>query len=378
MELAGQHPVKVAHREHHRTYDARGALSLDAVVRAWHRALRGKRSRADVARYSCDAEARLVALHRRLADGRWRPGPYRVFTVREPVVRTIAALPFEDRIVQHALMGVVAPRITRCLAPQTFACIPGRGSHGALASARESTRLRRWCLRLDVRKFFPSVDHGVLRAALSALQRPGEQWIGALEGLLLDHQGPFERAKFWFPGDDLLAGLRPRGIPIGNLTSKWWANLLLSPLDHLLANHLGVRDFVRYMDDLVIFDDSRSRLESIWRRCDESLTRLRLRAHPIKCGIVATRDGVDFLGFRLRRTDGGVAVRIADASVDRFRERMGDLVARYAVDAVEAETVRSHIAAWMGHAGHGHTRALCETVLSEFVFVRTSGRGDDE
>lgn len=141
-----------------------------------------------------------------------------------------------------------------------------------------------------MRKFFPSIDHAVLRSALAQRHGPDDGEVRWLEVLLLDHPGPFEKAVYWFAGDDLLAGLRSRGLPIGNLTSQWWANLMLSPLDHHLANHLGVREFARYMDDVVVFDDDRTRLEAAWR----------------------------------------------------------------------------------GHAMHGHTRALCEKVMGEFVFSRRS------
>lgn len=315
-----------------------GAVGLDhgdvvaGALDAWpDRVLPHPHRRGRAGRRVVDSEARLVNLHQRLATRTWRPSPYRVFTVREPAVRTIAALPFEDRVVQHCLMAAMAPRIQRGLVGQTWACIPG-----------------------------------------------GDDDLRLIEDLLLDHPGPFERATFWFAGDDLFAALRPRGLPIGNLTSQWWANLILSPMDHLLANHLGVRDFARYMDDVVVFDDDRARLEQVWRAYDAGLARLRLRLHPRKCAITATRDGVAFLGFRLRRTDGGVAVRIADESVERFRQRMADLQLAYSVGAVDAGTVRSHIAAWMGHAGHGHTRALCRSVLAETAFVRRGGVTEGE
>ncbi len=344
--------------------------SLPQLVAAWLRARRGKRHRPDVARFERDAERRLVALAEEIRVRAWRPSPYRVFTVRDPVVRSIAALEFEDRVVQHALMAVTATRIQRSLVPQTWACLPERGSHAALAWVAERCRRRRWCLRLDVRKFFPSVDHAVLRERLARLRLPHEATVRWLEELFLGHAGPFERAVFWFPGDDLLAGMRPRGLPIGNLTSQWWANLLLSPLDHLFANRLGLRDFARYMDDVVVFDDDRERLEAVWREADGCLSRLRLKLHPVKCAITATRDGFGFLGFRLRRTDGGVSVRIADESVERFRASMALLRARFEVGAAGGREVHDRVAAWLGHARQGHTRALCQKVLSEFVFVR--------
>jgi hypothetical protein len=146
------------------------SIDLGVLDCAWRLARRGKRARVDVARFEIELERRLVALCERLARRAWRPSPYLVFTVRDPVVRTIAALPFEDRVAQHALMAFVAPRIERSLVAQTWACLPERGSHRALAWVAEHARRRRWCLRLDVRKFFPSVDHAVLRRALARLQ----------------------------------------------------------------------------------------------------------------------------------------------------------------------------------------------------------------
>ena len=350
----------------HREFDG----LLTGLLAAWRRARRGKRRRPDVARFEIDAERHLVVLRDEISSRRYRPGPYAVFTLREPVTRSIAALGFRDRVVQHYVMATLAPRIERSLVPQTWACLPKRGSHRALGWAAVQCRRHRWCLRLDVRKFFPSVDHAVLRGLLSAVVARDEPSLRWLCDVFLDHPGPFERSRLWFAGDDLFAALRPRGLPIGNLTSQWWANLMLSPLDHLLANHLGVRDFARYMDDVVVFDDDRARLERIWRAWADGAEALRLRAHPVKCGIAATRDGFGFLGFRLRRTDDGVAVRLADASIERFRQRMAGLVLLYEAGAVDASVVRSHVAAWLGHAKHGHTRGLCEQVLAEFTFVR--------
>jgi retron-type reverse transcriptase len=324
-----------------------------------------------VARFELIQEVELLALRDELASGRYRPGPYRVFTVHDPVRRSIASLGFRDRVVQHALMLSLEPGIVRTLAPQTHACIVGRGSHRALALVREFVRHCRWCLRLDVQKFFPSIDHTLLREALS--RQTQDRLLRWLCDLFLELPGPYERSRLYMPGDDLFAVARPHGLPIGNLTSQWWANLYLSPLDHLLAKVIGIRAFARYMDDIVIFGDDRTGLEAVWRTCEAHAFALRLRLHPRKCRITATREGVRFLGFTMRQTfGGGVSVRLRRESIERFRARMARLMVLYGVGAVGPEEVRSRIAAWSGHARHGDTRALCERLLGELVFQRRS------
>lgn len=345
-------------------------VGLDAVLRAYLSARRGKRARPDVAAFEMDQERLLLDLHEELTRGRYQPSPYRSFTVHVPKERTIAALPFRDRVVQHLLMRALEPRIVRSLVPQTFACIRRRGTHAAIARTRELLRHHTYCLKLDVRKFFASIDREILRRAVHRHVRRGEACLLSLADALHDHEGPFERCPSYFEGDDLFATLRPCGLPIGNLTSQWWANLYLSPLDHRLANHLGTGAFVRYMDDVLVFSDSAERLAVIRDVCIETSRALRLRLHEDKTHITETRQGVRFLGFRFRRIGDSASVRLTTESATRMRRRFARLSALYAVGAVSEEHVRSSVFATLGHAQHGHTRALCRRLLEELALTR--------
>ncbi len=205
-------------------------------------------------------------------------------------LRLISALPFRDRVVQHLLIARTLPSLERSFAPQSYACRTGYGTHRCLRRAAAPARRRRWALRLDVAKFFPSIDHGVLRGLLAPHMPP--EWC-SVTNAIISAPSQVETTRFWFPGDDLLAPLmHPHGLPIGNLTSQVWANLMLTPIDHLIASRIGIGSFVRYSDDLLVFDDDPARLRDAWQAIQARCEALRLRLHPKKCRLHRTTERV--------------------------------------------------------------------------------------
>lgn len=331
---------------------------------------RGKRTKPDVAAFLLDVERNALALARELRTGSWQPGEPRAFLIREPKLRLISALPFRDRVVQHLLIAATLPAIERRFAPQSYACRTGFGTHRCLHAAVDLARWHRYVLRLDIAKFFPSIDHAVVRRLLHPCT-PTPWW--PITERIIDAPAHVEPTSFYFPGDDLFAPVaRPHGLPIGNLCSQIWANLVLTPVDHLLGSHLGLPTFVRYCDDVLVFDDDPGRLRAAWqalaRRCDD----LRLRLHPTKCRLHRTSERVAFLGFVLARRGDVVQVTLRSENVRRFRARMRELRLLHAAGAVELSDIASRIRAWLAHARHGHTRALCERVLAELAFSRTA------
>lgn len=180
-----------------------------------------------------------------------------------------------------------------------------------------------------------------------------------------------ERVAWHFPGDDLFAPHeRPHGLPIGSLTSQVWANAFLTPVDHLLASHLGLGTFVRYCDDLLVFDDDRDRLREVLAAVEERAHDLRLRLHPVKTRLHRTADPVAFLGFVLRRVGDGVHVRLRSENVRRFRHRMATTRVLFETGALDPSEVVAQVRAWLAHARHGHMRALCARELSRMAFIR--------
>lgn len=329
-------------------------------------AARGKRSAPDVAAFLLDLDRSMASLAAALADRTYRPGAGRAFWIQDPKPRRIFALPFRDRVAQHLLIAATLPLIEPRLAPQSYACRTGRGTHRALRRAADLTRTRRFVLRIDVRRFFPSVDHAILRRLLDPTTPPAWRW---LRDVFLDAPVEVERVAFHFPGDDLLTPLaRPHGLPIGSLTSQIWANVMLSPVDHLLGSCLGLGDFVRYCDDLLVFHDDPGRLRAALAAVEARCLALRLRLHPGKTRLHRTTDPVPFVGFVLRRTPTGVSVRLRHENVVRFRRRMAAVRTLHAAGALPLAEVTQRVRAWLSHARHGQTRALCEAELARLTF----------
>ncbi len=332
-------------------------------------AARGKRRAADVSAFLLDVERHAERLAGELASRKYTPGPGRSFRIRDPKPRSIYALPFRDRVVQHLLISETLPAVEARLAPQTFACRAGKGTHRCLLRAADLFRHRRHVLRVDVRRFFPSIDHAVLERLLNRTTPPPWRWLRAR---FLASPPCVERADFHFPGDDLFTPLaRPHGLPIGSLTSQIWANVYLSPVDHLLASGLGIGDFVRYCDDILVFGDDPGRLRDALACIEARATALRLRLHPTKTRLHRTTDPVTFLGFVLRRRGDGVEIRLRRENVARMRGRISLLRGLYACGAVEIEEVAARLHAWLAHAKHGHTQALIASEARRWVFSRS-------
>ncbi len=271
-------------------------------------------------------------LSRDLGQECYRPGVGRAFWIREPKRRRIFALPFRDRVVQHLLIDATLPALERWYAPQSYACRVGKGSHRCLRRAIELARAKRFVLRVDVRKFFPSIDHAILRALLAPRTPPAWRW---LRDVFLDAPIECERVAWHFPGDDLFTPLaRPHGLPIGSLTSQIWANAYLTPIDHLLGSKLGLGTFVRYCDDLLVFDDDAGRLRDALAAIEARAHALRLRLHPEKTRLHRTSDRVGFLGFVLQRRGDGVSVRLRSENPRRFRLRMKSARALFQAGAI--------------------------------------------
>jgi hypothetical protein len=343
------------------------SLAPAALRAACTVAARGKRGSPGVAAFLLDPAAHLDALAREIDARTYRPGAGHAFWITDPKHRRIFALPFRDRVIQHVLIAATSPLLERWFAPQSYACRTAKGTHRCLRRAVELTRTKRFVLRIDVRKFFPSIDHAILRRLLSPFTPPALAW---LRDAFLDAPVDCEHVAWHFPGDDLFTPqARPRGLPIGSLTSQVWTNAFLTPVDHLLASRLGLGTFVRYCDDLLVFDDDPGRLRAALAAVEERAHRLRLRLHPVKTRLHRTADPVAFLGFVLRRVDDRVHVKLRSENIRRFRQRMALTRALYQAGALEPAEVLARVRAWLAHARHAHARALCQRELSRLAFA---------
>jgi hypothetical protein len=259
------------------------AFTPEALFQAWIDASHGKHGKRATLEFSRCLSSNLDALHQELHSGTYKPQPYIEFTVYEPKQRTIFAPAFRDLVVQHAIYRLTYPIFNAGFIDQSFACRVGKGTHAAAdyaQSALRSSAPDSYLLQLDIRKFFYSIDRDVLAAQIGRK--------------IKDRRFVAVMLQFAEYG-------QPKGIPIGNLLSQMYALIFLNPLDHFIKRVLKARSYCRYVDDFVIFGETR-------QACADFLARIQAFIAD-KLGLSLSRyslhrvtRGLNFVGYRTWRS----------------------------------------------------------------------------
>ena len=282
--------------------------SIQNLHESFYKASKGKRQSAEYLKFRQNAGKKLEELRQVLLQGIYTAGAYRQFTIIDPKER---AAPFKDRIVHHAIINVLEPVFEKQFIYHTYACRKGKGTHAAARYAFKCAKKYQFFLKLDVRKYFDSIDHSVLKNLLCRIikdTRCLELLFSVIDSYEMQNaEGGWRQgesrfanefsAPFSFEGFRKLTS-PSCGLPIGNLTSQFFANLYLSPLDHFVLEQLKPKGYVRYMDDMVIFADSVAELKAAFTEircfCCERLNLL--LKEPV---FGKTVHGVPFLGWRI-------------------------------------------------------------------------------
>lgn len=324
------------------------------VLAAFKEAARGKTGKGPVARFAVDLAEHLLTLQAELQAGTYRPGPYRQFVVHEAKRRLISAAPFRDRVVHHALVRQMTPVLEAQFSAASFANRPGLGTHRAIDRFQAFARQYRYVLRMDVVRHFPSIDHAILQAYL-------RQWfpddgLQALVATILTSGQGLEGAAppCWLPGDGLFDGVRPRGLPIGNLTSQIWSNAYLDPVDHFVTDTLGCRAYVRYVDDFAFFADAKRALWSVKAAVIEALAERRLRVHTAQAQVMPTAVGVPWLGFVVWPDRRRVKARKVRHFTRRFREQW----TAYRDGRITFAELDASVGGFLAHVAHAEAHGL--------------------
>lgn len=316
------------------------------LIAAARKARLGKRTQWHVAQFELNRERELLRLQDALRQQTYRPGPYRAFYVSEPKRRLISAAPYRDRIVHHALVNVIAPLFERNFIADSYANRVDKGTHRAVDRYQVLARQYRYVLQCDIVKFFPSVDHTILKSLLrSRIRDPHVLWLC---DTIIDASNPQEPVLDYFPTDDLFTpGEHRRGLPIGNMTSQFWANVYLHGLDNFVKRGLRRRGYIRYVDDFLIFGNDKRELAELRQRVSEYLTRLRLRIHVNRAQVRPTHRPARFLGYRCWPTHRF----LTKENIRRFRRRGREMQRLYGAGEMDWDAVKVRLASWNAHAG---------------------------
>lgn len=336
--------------------------SFESLYLAWRKARMGKRYTPSAAAFERRLDENLLSLSRELANESWQPGGYRSFTVHEPKRRKISAAPFRDRVVHHALVKVIEPIWERKFIFDSYANRTGKGTHAALDRCTQYMRRFKFVLQCDVQQFFPAIDHAILKTVLAkaiacpvTLRLCGkiiDSGVGVLSG---------EYTMRYFSGDGLFAVERPRGLPIGNLTSQFWANVYMNELDQYVKHTLKCKGYVRYVDDFLLFADDKITLHRWRSEIISMLGNLRLTIHENRAQPRPVEQGIPFLGFTVYPTHR----RLKRSKGTAYRRHLKTLLRRFQDGEITREQGRASVMAWLGHVRHGDTYGLRRAIFRE-------------
>jgi hypothetical protein len=313
-----------------------GVADIDNLRDALHKTSSGKRMTWGYLEFKEYAELNLERLRSEIIDGNWRQGGFREFIVYEPKPRSIHALEFKDRVVQHALVNVIGPIFEKTLMPGTFACRSGMGTHAGVRHVQAGLRRTgaTHFLKTDYSKFFPSVDreilHRLIRKKISC-----HQTLKLIEAMV-PAQG--------------------KGLPIGSLTSQLFANVYGGEVDRFIHFKLGAKEWTRYMDDIVILSSNPYELRNWFEDIEQfSIEKLGLRMS--KWQISPVTRGINFLGYRIwprHKLMRKQSVTTAKRKIQKYIKLNDD------------ESLNKFLASWRGHASHADTCNLFNHLESTY------------
>lgn len=258
--------------------------SIENLQLADCKAQKGKSKQYGVQLHNKNAEANILELQKRLIEQTYTTSPYDIFKVFEPKEREVYRLPyFPDRIAHHAIMNILEPIFVQTYTADTYSCIKGRGIHHAankLKKALQSPQETQYCLKIDITKFYPSIDHGTLKRLL---------------------RRKFKDVQLLWLLDEIIDSAP--GLPIGNYLSQYLANFYLSYFDHWLKEVKQVKHYFRYADDMVLLAPNKIALHRLRVEIQEYLnTDLKLQIKGNYQVFPVEARGIDFLGYRFYHT----------------------------------------------------------------------------
>ncbi len=307
---------------------------------AWLKSIRGKSCRPEVFEFRENLDENLLTLMKSLSEDSFVFGHYETFTIRDPKERIICAAPFPERILHHAIMNVLDPVLESYQIDDSYACRRGKGTQAAVLRAFHCAKSHGHFLKLDVRKYFDSVDHDILKGMIR-MRIKDRAVLGLLDRIVDSYSTA--------PG---------KGIPIGNLTSQYFANHYLATLDHEIVDRLRTRPWIRYMDDMLCLADSPQRLRAILTRARAlCVHELALALKPEILG--RCEDGIPFHGYLVKPS----GIFLMQKTKERFRKNYRLLSRGFESGALDEDGFADRSTALCAHLELERSRRFRQTVI---------------
>ena len=315
---------------------------IDNLRLAFWKARKGKEEKQDVMKFRHHLDKNLLELRQQILSGKVDVGHYHYFTIYDPKERVICAASFPERVLHHALMNICHPCFERFQVFDSYACRKGKGTYAALKRASVFQRKFAYFLKLDVRKYFDTISHAYLNDKLQRLFK---------DNLLLSIFNKIINNYNVSPG---------KGVPIGNLTSQYFANHALAYADHFVKEKLQVKGYVRYMDDMVLWGNNKNELLDKGQKLDEYIqNHLNQQLKPFCLNY--SGKGLPFLGYLLYPDKTRLALR----SKKRYMKKLKTYYYNVEYNIWDQATFQRHVLPLQAFTEHAQARGFRKTIESK-------------
>ncbi len=341
--------------------------STENIIEAYEKARKGKAKKLAVLEFEEKTLENLQTLQKELINLTYEPKPLKRFIVRDPKTRTIHASAFRDRIVHHVLVNILEPIFEKIFIHDSYASRKDKGAHIAITrfdkfkrkvsqnglvvrgKNNTSNNIQGYVFKADIYHYFDNVNHETLINIIKSKFKDEKiTWIirKILNNFKTESEG--------------------KGMPLGNYTSQFFANVYLNKLDYFVKHELKAKYYIRYVDDFVILHRNKKRLEYFRKHIVEFLNEIKLKLHPNKSDIIPLQKGITFLGYRIFYNYKLLRKR----NRDHFTNKLEKYIKFYKEDILSDKDLINRLEGWFGYAQWANTysfrKRIVERVAKQF------------
>lgn len=311
---------------------------------------KGKKCKRAIKRFDADRKRNTEKIISSLRDGTYNTSPYNHKRIYDPKEREISILPYNpDRVAQHAIVGVIEPTVVKKFIPQTYACIKDRGVHKGLKDLRNALRDvdgTTYCLKIDIRHYYPNIDHQIMKDSVRRMVKDPRLLL-VLDNIIDSEDG----------------------LPIGNYSSQYLANIYLDRFDHWMKETLGVRYYFRYVDDIVVLSDSKPYLHDLLKKMRVKLAEYGLEVKGNHQVFPVEARGIDFLGYVVRHD----YVRVRKRVKENIKKKLNECI-KEGMTLKEMHDAMGSYYGWLKHCDSKHLIQTLNDKAHGKVFQQGSSR----
>jgi len=315
------------------------------LLNAAKKAMKAKKDRKEVMDFYFNLEDELLRLKNEVLTKTYNPGPLTTFVIHDPKERVISAPALRDRVLHHAIINVIGPILDKRFIYHSYACREGKGLHRAVKYAQSCSRKMTYFLKTDIAGYFPSIDHVALKEILCRIFKdPDLLWL----------------LRTIIDGDRSVNV----GLPIGSLTSQWFANLYLDTFDHYVKDELGEKYYLRYMDDMLLFGDSKEELHRSICLMESFLNdKLHLTLKERATVLSPVTEGIPFLGLMIYSK----LIRIRPSNKRRSFRHLKTRIEEFAKGEITEEEFSQSVSSITEHLKIGNTYRLRRDIFRKML-----------